>query len=204
MDPERRRDLMEKTANILGAATYILFAAATVADFAARQRPSSLIQLTLVTIFAFFFIIRKPPKDVNLKIYDWVIALIGTYAPLLMRPAPLLHDVLVLQILQVVGTCWSIFGIVSLNRSIGLVAADRGVKATGAYKFVRHPIYAGYFVSFTSFFAQNMTVFNALALGCWMTTELMRIFAEEKVLMQDPAYAEYAKKVRWRLLPFVF
>jgi protein-S-isoprenylcysteine O-methyltransferase Ste14 len=40
--------------------------------------------------------------------------------------------------------------------------------------------------------------------GVFVTLELMRIGAEERVLSQDPDYAGYARKTRWRVLPFVY
>jgi protein-S-isoprenylcysteine O-methyltransferase Ste14 len=33
---------------------------------------------------------------------------------------------------------------------------------------------------------------------------ILRIFAEEKLLSQDPVYRDYAAQVRYRLLPGVF
>ncbi len=195
---------MELSGNLMGAGVYILFAAAALFDIMNRGRLSSAVMLALVTVFAFFFIIRRAPREVNPRLYDWVIGLAGTFAPLLLRPAPEMHEMPVLQGLQLAGMLLSIYGIASLNRSIGLVAAHRGVQATGAYKYLRHPIYAGYFLSFTAFWAQNFTLANTAALAFWMALEFMRIFAEEKVLSQDPAYAEYTRKVRWRMLPYVF
>jgi len=38
----------------------------------------------------------------------------------------------------------------------------------------------------------------------WMTYEILRLFSEEKYLSQDPAYVEYKKKVRWRMIPGIF
>lgn len=204
MDAAKRMKLMELAGNILGALVYIFFAAAAAMDIVHRGRISSVFLLALVSVFAFFFIIRRAPKEVNPRVYDWVIGLAGTFAPMLLRPAHDLHENAILLGLQIAGMFISIFGIFSLNRSIGLVAAHRGVQATGAYKYLRHPIYAGYFISFGAFWAQNISALNTLALVFWMTLEIMRIFAEEKVLRQDPAYVAYAEKVRWRLFPYIF
>ena len=204
MDAKARGRLMEISGNLMGAAVYIFFAAAAALDVINRGRFSSAVMLALVTVFAFFFIIRRAPREVNPRVYDWIIGLAGTFAPLLLRPAPEMHEIPAMQALQLAGMLLSIYGIVSLNRSIGLIAAHRGVQATGAYKYLRHPIYAGYFISFTAYWAQNITLPNTAALVFWMALEIMRIFAEEKVLSKDPAYAEYARKVRWRMLPFVF
>jgi protein-S-isoprenylcysteine O-methyltransferase Ste14 len=76
---------------------------------------------------------------------------------------------------------------------------------TGVYGLVRHPMYFG---------ALFLIVGTPLALGSWWTLLLtpvfllllyFRIASEEKVLMCDLAgYAEYQRKVRYRLIPFVW
>ena len=76
---------------------------------------------------------------------------------------------------------------------------------TGVYALVRHPMYFG---------ALFLVVGTPLALGSWRTLLLtpvfllllyFRIASEEKVLKRDLAgYAEYQRKVRYRLIPFVW
>ena len=76
---------------------------------------------------------------------------------------------------------------------------------TGVYGHVRHPMYFG---------ALFLIVGTPLALGSWWTLFLtpvfllllyFRIASEEKVLMRDLAgYAEYQRKVRYRLIPYVW
>jgi protein-S-isoprenylcysteine O-methyltransferase Ste14 len=81
----------------------------------------------------------------------------------------------------------------------------QSVVDTGVYGLVRHPMYFG-----TLF----LIVDTPLALGSWWTLLLtpafllllyFRIASEEKVLMRDLAgYAEYQRKVRYRLIPFIW
>lgn len=76
---------------------------------------------------------------------------------------------------------------------------------TGPYAVVRHPMYSGIIPLF---------LFMPLALGSfWGLIPLilvcgaiiLRILNEEKVLKRDlPGYDEYCKKVRYRLMPFVW
>jgi protein-S-isoprenylcysteine O-methyltransferase Ste14 len=76
---------------------------------------------------------------------------------------------------------------------------------TGVYGLVRHPMYFG---------ALFLIVGTPLALGSWWTLLLtpafllllyFRIASEEKVLLRDLAgYAEYQRKVKYRLIPFVW
>jgi len=87
------------------------------------------------------------------------------------------------------------------------VRVEKGQRVidTGVYGLVRHPMYFG---------ALFLIVGTPLALGSWWTLLLtpgfllvlyFRIASEEKVLMRDLAgYAEYRRKVRYRLIPFVW
>jgi protein-S-isoprenylcysteine O-methyltransferase Ste14 len=87
------------------------------------------------------------------------------------------------------------------------VRVEKGQRVidTGVYGIVRHPMYFG---------ALFLVVGTPLALGSWWTLLLtpgftlllyFRIASEEKVLMRDLAgYAEYRRKVRYRLIPFVW
>jgi len=85
------------------------------------------------------------------------------------------------------------------------VEEGQRVVHTGVYSLVRHPMYFG---------ALFLIVGTPLALGSWWTLLLtpvfllllyFRIASEEKLLMRDLAgYAEYQRKVRYRLIPFVW
>lgn len=76
---------------------------------------------------------------------------------------------------------------------------------TGPYSVIRHPMYAGVIPLF---------LFIPLALGSFWAITLFipvcitiipRILNEEKVLRKDlPGYNTYCKKVRYRLIPFVW
>jgi protein-S-isoprenylcysteine O-methyltransferase Ste14 len=76
---------------------------------------------------------------------------------------------------------------------------------TGVYGLVRHPMYFG---------ALFLIMGTPLALGSWWTLLLtpvfllllyFRIVSEEKVLLRDLAgYSEYQRKVKHRLIPFVW
>jgi protein-S-isoprenylcysteine O-methyltransferase Ste14 len=87
------------------------------------------------------------------------------------------------------------------------VRVEKGQRVvdTGVYTLVRHPMYFG---------ALFLIVGTPLALGSWWTLLLtpvfllllyFRIASEEEVLMRDLAgYADYRRKVRYRLIPFVW
>lgn len=79
------------------------------------------------------------------------------------------------------------------------------VISTGPYALVRHPMYAGSLV---------MIIGVPLALGSWLGLSVIvltlsvlvwRILDEERLLKKDlPGYIEYAHKVRYRLVPYLW
>jgi protein-S-isoprenylcysteine O-methyltransferase Ste14 len=85
------------------------------------------------------------------------------------------------------------------------LAPDQKVISTGPYALVRHPMYAGALV---------MHCGTPIALGSWwglivmvvmMLALIWRLIDEEKFLAGGlPGYAEYQKKVRYRLIPLIW
>lgn len=83
--------------------------------------------------------------------------------------------------------------------------ADQKVISTGPYAVVRHPMYVGVLIMITGI---------PLALDAWWSLAILvlaapaliwRILDEEKLLEKDlPGYAEYAQKVRYRLVPYLW
>src|SRR6185437_7366985 len=95
----------------------------------------------------FLVLVRKTSGDVSVRPLDWAFGLAGTAFPLLVTPTavynPLVPSV-IFYLAIILGLCIQISAKVSLGTSFGIVAANRGVKQFGPYRFVRHPMYAGY------------------------------------------------------------
>lgn len=186
------------------AACYLLFSWGMLDDFLRTHRLSSLLLTVFETLIVFYSLFRPAPRQANTSLYDWTVALAGTFILLLLRPAPQVHDHLAIIALQLAGMSISLAALFSLNRSFGLVAANRGVKRGGLYGVVRHPIYAGYFISFAAYVAQNPTGGNAVLYAVFVCIELLRVAAEERVLSGDPEYVSYVQSTRWRVVPFLY
>jgi protein-S-isoprenylcysteine O-methyltransferase Ste14 len=92
----------------------------------------------------------------------------------------------------------------ALWRSFGLAAANRGVRAGGPYRLVRHPMYLGYFITELGFLLGNPDVSNiAICVVTW-TAQLLRIREEEKFLLSDENYRDLVQRVPFRLLPGLY
>jgi protein-S-isoprenylcysteine O-methyltransferase Ste14 len=92
----------------------------------------------------------------------------------------------------------------ALGRSLGCVPAHRGLKLSGPYGCVRHPMYAGYLLSHLAFLLMNPTWWNLTAYALAYVLQVPRLLAEERLLAHDPQYRAYQAAVRYRLVPFVF
>jgi protein-S-isoprenylcysteine O-methyltransferase Ste14 len=102
----------------------------------------------------------------------------------------------------------AIFWVIKINSwaaSSIRVEADQKVIDTGPYAYVRHPMYAG---------ALWLFVGIPLALGSWWSVTLLipfsavlllRLLDEERILARDlPGYVDYMRKVKHRLIPYVW
>ena len=169
--------------------------------------PKSLItQLLLISEGAVlvFVLFRRQTPDISIKPMDWLVALGGTYGVLMVQPSET-------SFMPELGAAFMVFGIflhigakLSLRRSFGIVAADRGIKSTGMYRFVRHPMYFGYLIVHIGFVLASPSIWNIAVYAFSWTCLAARIFAEERVLSRNPEYVEYKQKVRYRLLPAIF
>ena len=88
-----------------------------------------------------------------------------------------------------------------LRRSFGIVPAHRGIRTTGMYRFVRHPLYAAELLTLAGVALANPSVRNTLLWIVELAVQLGRTSTEEAFLGTDPDYANYVARVRYRLLP---
>ena len=153
-----------------------------------------------------FVLIRRPTEALSILFGEWLLAFTATAATLLVVPVPnQLPGLAPLGVaLFAVGALFQISAKLALNRSFGIAPANRGIKRSGPYRYVRHPMYAGYFVNNIGLLLLMLSFANvAVYLIAW-TAQVMRVLAEERLLSQDAAYRAYKEDVRWRVLPGVF
>jgi protein-S-isoprenylcysteine O-methyltransferase Ste14 len=153
---------------------------------------------------AALFLTRRQTLDVSRRWQAWLAAPVGSFAMLLARPAESGFPRIPGQTIQLVGTAIALLSLTALGRSFGVVAANRGVKTAGLYRFVRHPAYAGYMLSYTGYVLENLSAVNACLLLLTLTAQVCRIREEERVLGADERYDVYRRRVRYRLIPHVY
>lgn len=167
------------------------------------DKPMNVVYLVAETVIVVMVAFRRGTTQVSLKPADWVIGFAGTFLPLLVSASdsPGFADG---RLLMLFGSAVSIGAQLSLRRSFGVVAANRGVMTAGLYTAVRHPMYLGYFFTHAGFLLMNPSVSNAAICAVWTGCQLYRIHVEERVLSADPAYVAFQDRVRYRLIPLIY
>ena len=150
-------------------------------------------------------IFRTPPVRVTANPLFWLLTFVATYwgflTVLLYAPGTRLAAAWLVDALSVLSLLISVYARLSLGRSIGFVPAERRIVTSGAYSFVRHPIYTGLFVSL---FALHLSASSWRNLALDVTAVglfVVKTLVEERFLSASPDYAAYMRTVRWRFVP---
>jgi len=150
-------------------------------------------------------LIRKPSSTVSNRPSDWLVSLSGSVFPLLIVPAPaapMLPGAVCIWIIMT-GMFVQLSAKIVLGVSFGIVPANRGVRTLGPYRFVRHPMYAGYTLTHVGLLLAMPSALNAVLYAAALAFQIARTSREERILMRDPDYRAYAARTRYKLLPFV-
>ena len=171
-----------------------------------REQPV-LILLAISELLPVLLILIRRPGQCTQEWLPFIIALLGTAAPLMVRPtegATMLIPAAAGGLLMLAGLALNVLAKFALWRSFGLAPANRGVRAGGPYRFVRHPMYLGYFLTQLGFILTNLTIGNAIKYLLAWSMQILRIREEEKFLLEDQAYRDLARSVRFRLVPGIY
>ena len=192
------------------AAVLVLFASFAVRNYHAVVDKGQWFNAILVASEALnviFILIRRPALEMTRHPLDWALAFAATVGPLMAMATggghPLVPPGAAVALL-LMGFALQVWAKLTLRRSFGIVPANRGVKAGGPYRFVRHPMYLGYISTHVGFVLISPNPWNAAVYGVSLAIQLFRILAEERLLSLDPAYVAFKTTTRWRLLPGMF
>ncbi|MCB1505603.1 MAG: isoprenylcysteine carboxylmethyltransferase family protein [Hyphomicrobiaceae bacterium] len=198
---------MEVFERVFVLAIFIHFLMKMLGRSAAEGIEAAVVLLVLAEIIPVVMVFaRGPSSTLSQKPSDWLFGMAGATMPLLAiapHVTPLAPAVLCIT-LMMLGLALQVAAKFFLGRSFGIVAANRGVKVNGPYRFVRHPMYAGYTLTHIGFLLMVPHWQNFVVYAAALTLQVIRILREERVLSQDPSYQEFAATVRYRLLPGVF
>jgi protein-S-isoprenylcysteine O-methyltransferase Ste14 len=169
-------------------------------------RPANLIVFISECVITAFALCHRPTEQISRVPSEWLLAISVSFMPTLIAPMeessnfPVAISVGLMTFGFLLATTAKLF----LARSFGVVPANRGVCARGPYMFVRHPVYAGYFITYIGFLTAYPAAWNLFVYGLVGVLQIRRILAEEALLSQDRAYQDYKRTVPYRLLPGLF
>ena len=174
-------------------------------SFTQTGKWTSLLWMVSEGLVVLLLVFRRDSRRLSRSLWDWLVALGGTFTVLLVRPATTaIAPESVGIAFQILGTLFAIYGKVFLGRSFGIVAANRGIVSGGPYRIVRHPIYLGYLATHVGFLLTNWSPRNTALYIVIYFFQISRILSEEGLLREDESYRAYCERVRYRLIPFIF
>jgi protein-S-isoprenylcysteine O-methyltransferase Ste14 len=191
--------------NVSLAGLYVLFIIRHADAFVATHAPTLLAIVVLETMVVTMFLTRRDASVSNLSPLALTATALGTFSTLLMAPIERSGVPSFVTVgIQLLGLGMAIVALGSLRRSFGLVPANRGVQTSGMYRFVRHPLYASYLVTFAGYLLAYPAARNFALLAASIVGQLLRMSLEERLLLRDQQYADYAARTRFRLIPGVY
>lgn len=196
--------LREAGTNLTAAALYGLFALAHAHSFQRQPRASLLLAVLMEGVVAVLLVVRTRPARASFSAWSWLTTVGGTLAPLLLRPGAETRDFPAGQAVQALGAVLALVAALSLQRSFGLLPAVRTLRVEGAYRWVRHPLYAAYTIQSVGYLVSNQSLANLVVVVVALLFQVLRVYNEERLLATLPAYRDYAQRTRWRVLPLVF
>jgi protein-S-isoprenylcysteine O-methyltransferase Ste14 len=107
-------------------------------------------------------------------------------------------------VLVTIAAGLSLAGLLTLGRGFGLRPALRRLATAGPYRLVRHPIYLAYVVADVGYNLTEWAPGTVLVMLVGWASLVYRIRAEERILSQDAAWADYRASVRYRLIPRIW
>ena len=193
-------------ASLVGAASAAVFSYSFLQFYVETHRPIGIIFFAQQTLVVLAYLIRRPARLVTRRPADWLLAFAGTFIGVLFRPEGE-HPAWGLWAgggLQVAGAAVAATCIITLGRSFGFAAADRGVVTRGPYTVVRHPMYAAYLLLGSGYLLQSLSVRNAVIFVIGTVCNAGRALAEERLLAHNSDYLAYRHRVRRRIVPGVW
>jgi protein-S-isoprenylcysteine O-methyltransferase Ste14 len=167
--------------------------------------PPEIAYLVNTTLLACTMIFRRPPVRVTSNPLYWLTAFLASYWGFLvvgtLDPSIRVAPNWLTDGLAFFGLVIAIWSRVSLGRNIGFVPAQREIVSHGAYRYMRHPIYAGNFVTILGVFLAKCSWHNLAFFGIHIFLFAIKTLMEEDFLRKDPEYAAYMTRVRWRWIP---
>lgn len=160
----------------------------------------SLVMLTLI-------LVRRRHAGLDANPLHQAVAAVAFYSGLAFLGQPATADgrvALVGRGVTLAANLLSMAALLNLGRSFGILIARRPLRTGGLYAVVRHPMYASDILLRVGFVIGHCTAVTVALLVASGACYVYRALLEERFLAREEAYRAYMRRVRYRLVPFVF
>jgi protein-S-isoprenylcysteine O-methyltransferase Ste14 len=159
-------------------------------------------------IICLCFALRTPARAIGATFSHQAVAICAFYSGMLFVGQEITTDPILLQLSWwgiLTGTLIGILSLLQLGRSFGVLIAVRELRTTGLYGWIRHPMYLSDIVMRLGYFLSHPTLFVGILFVASSACYVVRAMLEERFWMeQEPAYADYVQRVRYRFIPRIF
>ena len=168
-----------------------------------ERGPADAIWAAGAVVMGALSLVRVPPRTTRIDLRAFAATAAMLAMPCLMRPAAPSAG-----LLQWSGLALELFGValsqaarIFMGRRFGILPANRGIVSSGPFRWVRHPIYAGWLMLSLGFALAYPSWRNFAIVLATMPAAMWRIRVEEALLAEDPEYRRYRAKVGFILIP---
>ena len=166
---------------------------------------ANVVWLTGAAIMAVMSFARFAPRSATVNLQTIAASGAMLILPCFMRPFDRSTGALATAglIFELCGIVLTQVARVYMGRSFGILPANRGIVSKGPFRWVRHPIYFGWFLLSMGYAMSFTNPRNTILIIATLPFMVWRIDQEEAHLSADPEYRGYMDHVRYRLLPGV-
>ena len=114
--------------------------------------------------------------------------------------------VMLVQVAAIILGIWAVKSVGENNWSVYPTPNEHStISNNGAYKYVRHPMYTALVFFFLPVALRANGLFSWTIYGVLVFTLILKIvFEERQLITKHPNYANFKKKTKKRLIPFVW
>jgi protein-S-isoprenylcysteine O-methyltransferase Ste14 len=167
----------------------------------------ALASMPLAFLACYSFIIRSSAK-VPAYTDEILVPLLSFLSPILLLNLTLLvpasHSDPWLALLFLPGLIIALLSFIALRHSFAVLPSVRGIVTNGPYRWVRHPLYLGEAIYVLGMMLLAYNLLSILGYLVCIALMMARIQMEERKLLTQEEYREYALRVRYRLLPYIY
>jgi protein-S-isoprenylcysteine O-methyltransferase Ste14 len=178
---------------------------ATIDDYLALA--NGVLRLAFFSMLVVMYVIRLPTKKADRRPLVILVSFVGTFSVVATSFLPgTAHgplSVLLSDLLITAGMAWAVWGLAYLRRSFSIIPEARRLVTGGPFALSRNPLYLGEGIASIGVVLPAFGVWHALLLALFVTSQLLRIHWEQKVLGEafGSEYSAYLRRVPM-LVPF--